>query len=109
MDVIVYSAALILEFAALIALRINEPNMKRPVRVPGGWPGIILATALPMGVLALAVYSTWQEEGIGALYLSFGAIMTGPILYPILKRFVKKDQASVPVEIEYEDGTVSAK
>lgn len=108
-DVIVYSAALILEFAALIALRINEPNMKRPVRVPGGWPGIIVATALPMGVLALAVYSTWQEEGIGALYLSFGAIMTGPILYPFLKRFVKKDQASVPVEIEYEDGTVSVK
>lgn len=108
-DVIVYSAALILEFAALIALRIKEPNMKRPVRVPGGWFGIILATALPMGVLTLAVYSTWQEEGIGALYLSFAAIMTGPILYPILKYFVKKDQPSVPVEIEYEDGTISSR
>ena len=108
-EVIVYSAALILEFAALIALRINEPNMKRPVRVPGGWPGIIIVTALPCAVLALAVYSTWVEEGAIALYMSAAAIMSGPILYPFLKKYVKKDRPSVPVEIEYEDGTVSVR
>jgi amino acid transporter len=102
-DVIVYSASLLLEFAALIALRLKEPTMKRPVRVPGGWFGVILVTALPCAVLALAVYSTWQEEGIGALYLSGAAILSGPILYPFLNRFVKRGRPSVSVPIEYEE------
>lgn len=102
-DVIVYSAALILEFAALIALRITEPNMKRPVRVPGGWFGITVVTALPCAVLALAVYSTWVEEGVGALWLSAAAIMTGPILYPILVKFIKKDTPTKHVPIEYDE------
>ena len=101
-DVIVYSAALLLEFAALIALRIKYPKMKRPYRVPGGWFGIFLITILPVGVLALAVVSTIQEEGIGALYLSIAAIATGPILYPILKKYVKKDQPDMEVPIEVE-------
>ena len=76
--------------------------MKRPYRVPGGWFGIFLITILPVGVLALAVVSTIQEEGIGALYLSIAAIATGPILYPILKKYVKKDQPDMEVPIEVE-------
>ena len=99
-DVIVSSAALLLEFAALIAFRVKYPKMKRPYRVPGGWFGIFLITIFPVGVLALAVVSTIQEEGISALYLSIAAIATGPILYPILKKFVKKDQPDVEVPIE---------
>lgn len=101
-DVMVYSASLMLEFAALIALRRSMPNLKRPFRVPGGWIGISLVTLLPAGVLLLAVISTVQEEGISALYLSIAAIATGPLLYPFLKRFVKKDQPSVEVPVEFE-------
>jgi amino acid transporter len=103
-DVIVYSASLLLEFAALIALRAKEPRMKRPVRVPGGWLGIFLVTAFPCAVLALAVYSTYEEEGVGALYLSAAALATGPILYPLLVRFVKGDIPTEEVPIEYEEG-----
>jgi len=101
-DVIVYSAALLLEFAALIVFRIKYPKMKRPYKIPGGWFGIFLVTIFPVFVLGLAVVSTIQEEGIGALYLSIAAIATGPILYPILKKFVKKDQPDVEVPIEEE-------
>lgn len=101
-DVIVYSASLLLEFAALIALRYTLPNMKRPVRVPGGWFGVGLVTALPAAVVAFACYSTWQEEGPSAIWLSAAALATGPILYPFLVKFVKKDtpSAEVPVELE---------
>ena len=102
-DVIVYSAALMLEFAALIAFRIKFPKMKRPYKIPGGWFGIFLVTVFPLAVLVLAIVSTVQEEGIGALYLSIGAILTGPILYPFLKKFVKKDQPDVEVPIEVEE------
>lgn len=99
-DVMVYSAALLLEFAALIALRLKEPGMKRPFRVPGGWPGIIVVTLLPTLVLVLAVVSTIQEEGISALYLSLAAIATGPLLYPVFRRVFKKGQPDVAVPIE---------
>lgn len=101
-DVIVYSAALLLEFAALIALRAREPKMKRPVRVPGGWFGVAVVTAFPCGVLALALYSTWVEEGNGAILLSVAALATGPILYPLLVKFVKKGKPSVEVQLEYD-------
>lgn len=102
-DVIVYSAALTLEFAALIAFRIKHPKMKRPYKIPGGWFGVFLVTIFPLGVLILAIVSTVQEEGIGALYLSIAAIATGPILYPFLKKFIKKDQPDVEVLIEMEN------
>lgn len=93
-DVILYSAALLLEFAALIALRIKEPDMERPYRVPGGWIGIFIITALPVAVLALAVYSTVQEEGIKAVVLSLAAIASGPVLYPLLKRYAKRNSSA---------------
>ncbi|MGR8934489.1 MAG: APC family permease [Gammaproteobacteria bacterium] len=92
-DVILYSAALLLEFAALIALRIHAPHLPRPYRVPGGWAGVVIITCLPVAVLALAIYSTLQEEGVRALYLSLAAIFTGPLVYPFLKRGVKKQCA----------------
>lgn len=101
-DVMVYAASVTLEFVALVALRIKAPNMKRPFRVPGGWLGIILVCVLPALVLALAVVSTVQEEGISALYLSLAAIATGPILYPILKKYVKKGRPDVEVAVELE-------
>ncbi|MFN8398934.1 MAG: APC family permease [Anaerolineales bacterium] len=101
-DVIVYSAALMLEFVALIAFRIKYPKMKRPYKIPGGWFGIFLVTVFPLAVLTLAIVSTIQEEGISALYLSIAAIATGPILYPFLRKFIKKDQPDVEVPIETE-------
>lgn len=101
-DVILYSVALTLEFASLIALRIKAPNMKRPFKVPGGWLGIFLICVFPAGVLALAVVSTIQEEGISALYMSIGAIALTPVMYVILRKFVKKDQPDVEVLVELE-------
>lgn len=99
-DVIPYSAALLLEFAALISLRVKEPDMKRPVRVPGGIPGIVVVTLLPLGVIVLAIVSTVQEEGLKAVWMSAIALMTGPLIYPFLVRYVKKGRPSREVPIE---------
>jgi amino acid transporter len=84
--VVLYAVALILEFAALIALRVREPDLPRPYRVPGGLPGAIAIAALPGAVLALAVVSQVTFEGPGALYLSLAALATGPILYLAARR-----------------------
>ena len=35
-DILIYGLSLLLEFAALAALRLREPDLPRPFRVPGG-------------------------------------------------------------------------
>jgi amino acid transporter len=101
-DVILYSAVLLLELAALVVLRVKRPGMPRPFRVPGGWPGLALVVTSPVALLALAIVSRAHEEGFRALALSLAALATGPVLYPVLRRFLKKDppDAAVPIEPE---------
>lgn len=99
-DVMLYAAGLLLEFAALIALRLKAPHLRRPVRVPGGWPGVILATALPMAVVTLAVVSTLQTEGAAALYLALAALASGPLLYPVCALLFKRGRPDVDVAPE---------
>ena len=41
LDILLYGASLVLEFLALIVLRIREPQLARPFRVPGGMFGAI--------------------------------------------------------------------
>ena len=102
-DVFLCSLALILEFAALIALRIKYPDLPRPFKIPGGWPVIALITVLPTVIVGYAVYQNIQDEGWNSMYLSFGAAAIAPLAYPILKRFVKKDHPDAPLEgIEYD-------
>jgi amino acid transporter len=66
-DILLYSAELFLEFLALMALRIKEPEMQRPFRVPGGWPGLIFVTISPMA-LALVVAAASMRGARADLY-----------------------------------------
>lgn len=84
-DVTIYAAALLLQFAALIVLRIREPDRPRPYRIPGGWPAIVVITALPTIVIALAVYYQAYYEGWqGSIGLAVLALASGPVLFPIM-------------------------
>lgn len=81
-DILLYSAALLLEFLALIALRMRKPEMERPFRVPGGWLGVLLATTSPMCfALVVAVASVsgrradlWQA-GVVLVLLLMGTLL----------------------------------
>lgn len=99
---ILYGAALMLEFAALVVLRITEPKMKRPFKVPGGLFGVILISLLPAAIIGLAIYSTYQEQGSEFLLLSALALATGPLAYWICKVLVKRGHPDTPVVFEYE-------
>ncbi len=94
---VLYSAALILECLALIALRLKEPNLPRPVRVPGGLAGAVLITLLPTAVLLLAIVATVQEVGPQMLYLSAVAVVSGPLAYPLLRALMKRLQPAAPL------------
>ena len=54
-DLLFYGAALTLEFVALVVLRVKEPSLPRPFRVPGGLPGAVIAGVLPTALFAFAL------------------------------------------------------
>jgi amino acid transporter len=75
LDVLLTGLSVLLEFAALVALRIREPALPRPYRVPGGLAGTISLGILPLGLLVLTVIRN-QIEPIGPINaLQFGALL----------------------------------
>lgn len=95
-DLVLYGASLLLEFAALAVLRRREPNLPRPFRVPGGFPGVLAAALGPTALIAFALYAA-RGEHVGALpALPFAATVAiaGPALYALARRSGSTD--SVP-------------
>jgi amino acid transporter len=77
LDVLLTGLSILLEFAALVALRIREPELPRPYRVPGGLAGAVAIGIPPAALLLLAVLRN-EAEPVGPLNaLEFGAILIG--------------------------------
>ena len=87
LDILLYGGSLLLEFAALIALRITAPGLHRPYRVPGGSTGLGLVTAGPAFMIILAVLYSGREQIAGMNAFLFGClvIVVGILLYPLLR------------------------
>ncbi len=74
-DVFLYGMSLTLEFVALVALRIREPNLRRPFKVPGGLPGAILSGGVPRAVAGLRDGSRRIRTCFGMNGLAFGLLL----------------------------------
>jgi amino acid transporter len=104
LDVILYGLSLLLEFMALLVLRLREPSLPRPFRVPGG---LVAATALGLGpaiLIAMAMFHERDKQAgpINVLLLGqagpinvllLGGLLTalGPIVYfasPLGRKFL---------------------
>jgi amino acid transporter len=81
-NVWLYSLSLLVELAAFVRLRLAEPALPRPWRVPAGRPGMIVV-ALPPTLFALLAMATagWLNTLAGVL-----AALTGPAVYLALLR-----------------------
>ena len=77
LDIMIYGVSLTLEFVALIALRIREPKLKRPFRVPGGLFGAIAVGIPPTLLLGFAVVNSEHEAILGMSAFWFGLILMG--------------------------------
>jgi amino acid transporter len=77
LDIMLYGAALMLEFVTLVALRIREPNLKREFRVPGGLTGAILAGVFPLILLSIAMVESESQSVLGMNGLVFGVLIMG--------------------------------
>ncbi len=76
-DMFLYALALILEFAALIWLRIRRPEMARPYRVPFGLAGAIAISVPPVALCLISI----ALANDATRYVSLGGIVVGLIYY----------------------------
>jgi amino acid transporter len=83
LDVLLTGLSILLEFWALTGLRLREPNLWRPYRIPGGTLGTILIGLPPLALMVAAAIRNHGER-VGPLNgLVVGAILVaiGPLLY----------------------------
>jgi amino acid transporter len=101
LDIMLYGAALMLEFVTLVALRIREPQLKRQFRVPGGLTGAILAGVFPLALLSLALVESESQSVLGMNGLLFGVlIMTAGFgVYAVTRKLRKRMTADATTEI----------
>lgn len=87
-DVLLYSLALFLEFAALIALREKEPELRGSFRIPLGRGGVIALALLPAIILVgvVAMEMSDGEYGGPAIVGALAAVLLGPIGYAVVRR-----------------------
>ena len=93
-DLVLYGGSLLLEFVALLVLRVREPDLPRPFRVPGGMPGAILAALGPTGLIAFALWAA-REERVGPMpALGFAALVAaaGPLGYALARRRIGRPE-----------------
>src|SRR5947209_1542361 len=83
LDILLYGAILVLEFLALIMLRIREPELHRPFRIPGGLPVAVLVAVGPTVLLGIALVKNRNEQlgHISALTLGVAMMALGVISY----------------------------
>ena len=74
-DILIYGASLTLEFLALVVLRIREPHLKRPFRVPGGMLGAVGVGVAPVLLLGFALVRSRSEQVWGMSSFALGAIV----------------------------------
>jgi amino acid transporter len=87
-DVLLYTAALALEFAALVALRRREPDLVGSFRIPVGARALVALAALPVLVLVVAVSLEVRSRAIGLVGVLVAAAfgLVGPVVYAALPR-----------------------
>lgn len=87
LDILLYGSSLVLEFVALVVLRVREPSLPRPFRVPGGLPGAVLLGVGPVGLLGVALVKNLDEHVAGMNAIAFGALVAvaGAVVYRVLR------------------------
>jgi amino acid transporter len=94
-DLVLYGAALMLEFVALVVLRRREPELHRPFRIPGGMAGAVAVGVGPAFLIAFALWAARDERvlGMNALLFSMAVGVAGAVVYALTERLRKRAHA----------------
>ena len=97
LDILLYGTSLVLEFVALVVLRVREPNLARPFRVPGGTFGAVAVGLGPLALLGFALAKNADERvaGMNALVFAVGVVLLGPVAYAATRWVSARANASI--------------
>jgi amino acid transporter len=81
-DLILYGSSLLLEFAALVVLRLREPELERPFKA-GNLAVASLLGVSPLLLIGYALYAARAEQigSVSALLVAAAVALMGPIFY----------------------------
>ena len=96
LDILLYGGSLFLEFVTLVVLRLREPELPRPFRVPGGMAGAIAAGVFPTILLVISAVRGEHEEILGMNGLVFATfmILAGFAAYGAMRLFSRQSEIS---------------
>jgi len=102
-DLVLYGSSLLLEFVALVVLRIREPELKRPFKAGN----LVFACLLGVGPAVLIGYALYAARGeqigsVSALMMAATVALLGPVVYwlmaaPLARRRLAAAAAMEPV------------
>jgi amino acid transporter len=96
-DVMLFMAAYVLIFIAACILRVKEPDLERPFKIPLGTKGFIAMCIPPVAIAFLALFISGTDYFLGGML----ALFSGPVAYFIFKRkyggLAKTDAVRHPV------------
>jgi amino acid transporter len=97
-DILIYGASLTLEFLALVVLRIREPHLKRPFRVPGGMFGAVAVGVAPVLLLGFDLVHSQSEQVWGMSSFALGAMVIGAGVFAYVLNYALKPMGWTVVE-----------
>jgi amino acid transporter len=97
-DILLYGSSLLLEFAALVVLRVREPELPRAFRVPGGMFGAIAVGVAPMLLLGFSVVRSETEQVLGMSSFAFGMLLVAAGVVAYFLNHVLKPHGWAPVQ-----------
>jgi amino acid transporter len=102
LDVMLYGLSLVLEFVALVALRLREPGLPRAFRVPGGLAGAVAVGVLPTLMIAAALWQGRHDRVGGFSVAAIGGLVIGaaPLVYALRKRTSDSAAPALAAEVE---------
>jgi amino acid transporter len=89
-DVLLFVLSYLLIFVAAVVLRVKEPRLARPFRVPTGTAGMVAIAGVPT-LVALAFL---VASGLATLAWGMVAAATGPVAYVLSTRLTRDPRAA---------------
>jgi amino acid transporter len=98
-DLVLYGTSLLLEFVALVVLRVREPELKRPFKAGNFFFACLLGVG-PAVLIGYALYVSRDEKvtgSVSALLFASAVGLLGPLLYWLTVALRARRPVSVPV------------
>lgn len=86
MDITLYGAGLMLEFVALLVLRVREPHTYRPFRIPLNNTGLFILFLLPLCVYTIALSGAvyYSDKTIMPVFIALGMLISAEFVWRLI-------------------------